>query len=439
MGRVRPPAVLALLLAAGAGRADDWPQWLGPTRDGCWHEPGILAKFPAGGPKKLWSKPIKLGYSGPAVADGKVFVHDYDRTQGDLHPSPAKRNMLSGKERVLCFDAKTGHQDWKHEYECPYDVSYPSGPRCTPAIADGKVYTLGTMGNLCCLDALKGTVVWEKDFKKDFDAPTPTWGFCGHPLIYRKLVIVPVGGKIGLLVAFDKDTGNVEWGGPHGGEHPGYGPAALIRVDGKVSELAFATPTAVIGLDPATGKPKWEVPFKPNYMMSIAAPRQADDVVFAGGYGDAVAIKLNPIGGVSELWRAKRNTGVTPSNCTPVIADGVIYGVDNDGELRAVDLKTGERLWDTTEPVAGEANKPLIHGTAFLVRNEDQFFIFNERGELIIAKLTPAGYAEIDRAKLVEPTGHAMNRDVVWSHPAFAEKHIFVRNDKEIACYSLAK
>src|SRR3954454_14912587 len=133
--------------------ADDWPQWMGPSRDDVWRETGVVEKFPEGGPKILWRVPIAGGYSGPAVAGGKVFVTDFGKSAGEVKNDPMARGDLAGKERVLCLRASDGRELWKHEYDCPYKISYPAGPRTTPAVAGGKVYTLGAEGDLFCLDA----------------------------------------------------------------------------------------------------------------------------------------------------------------------------------------------------------------------------------------------------------------------------------------------
>ena len=122
-----------------------------------------------------------------------------------------KTAKVSSIERVLCLDAKTGKEVWKHEYECPYQISYPAGPRCTPTVHEGKVYSLGAMGDLYCLDAKTGKVIWSKNFPKDYAAPVQTWGFCSHPLVYKDLVICICGGEGSVAVAFDKNTGEERW------------------------------------------------------------------------------------------------------------------------------------------------------------------------------------------------------------------------------------
>src|SRR5262245_56198162 len=130
----RTASLLAIIFATTSASAADWPQWMGPNRDDVWAETDIIDKFPEGGLKPLWRKPIHGGFAGPAVAGGKVYVTDYVKSAGDASPAPTKRNDLQGKERVLCLDAKTGEELWKHEYDCNYSISYPAGPRCTPTV-----------------------------------------------------------------------------------------------------------------------------------------------------------------------------------------------------------------------------------------------------------------------------------------------------------------
>ena len=435
MNRILP--LVALLLALPAARADDWPQWMGTDRDGVWREQGILAKFPKGGPKELWRVKIHGGYSGPAVAGGLVYVMDYD-TKDDIRKLSTftrPKVPLKGKERILCLDAKTGKEVWKHEYDRPYTVSYPAGPRCTPTVSGGKVYALGSEGDLYCLDAKSGKPLWSKDLNKEYDTKTPLWGYTGHPLVDGKNLICLVGGKGSLLVAFDKDTGKEVWKSLDA-EEPGYCPPSIITAGGK-RQLLIWDPAKIHSVDPATGKPFWSVPLKPNYAMAIMAPRKSGDYLFAGGIGPVgVALALDGTAQPKELWRGTLKKGVAPVNSTPLLEGDTIYGVDQPGQLRAVDLKTGKRLWETFEPVTGSGQAGS--GTAFLVKNGDRHFLFGENGVLTIAKLSREGYEKIDSAKLIEPTGLAFGRDVVWTHPAFADKCVFVRNDKEIVCYSLA-
>ena len=205
--------VVGCVLSAGFAVADDWPQWLGPKRDGVWRETGLIESFPKGGPKVVWRTPIAGGYAGPAVAGGKVYVTDRVLAKGAKNPDDPfdLKNKIASTERVLCLDQKTGKELWKHEYDCPYQISYPAGPRCTPLVHGGKVYALGAMGNLTCLEADGGKVVWQKDFKKDYGAKPALWGYAAHPQLDGKKLITLVGGEGSHVVAFDKDTGKEIW------------------------------------------------------------------------------------------------------------------------------------------------------------------------------------------------------------------------------------
>jgi outer membrane protein assembly factor BamB len=436
MKQALSPVLLAVLLASAA-RGDDWPQWLGPRRDSVWRETGILDKFPEGGPKVLWRARVGYGYAGPAVAGGKVYVADY-LTDADVAGNPIARSKLDGTERVLCLDAASGKLLWKHEYPCRYEISYPAGPRCTPAVADGKVYTLGAEGNLFCLDAGSGAVRWSHDLKKEYRIKTPMWGFCGHPLVDGRKLVCLVGGEGSVAVAFDKDTGKELWRSLSAKE-PGYCPPTPIEAGGKRQLLIFH-PKALNSLDPETGEVYWSVPLEPLYGMSIAAPRKLGDYLFAGGIGTkAVLLKLaKDKPAAEEVWRGDSGTAVYCANCTPFLEDGTIYGADcQTGQFRAVKLDNGERLWETFAPTTGGKER-ASHGTAFVVKNGDRFFLFSETGALILARLSPKGYEEVSRCKLLEPTGRTFGRPVLWSHPAFAGKCIFARNDKELICASLA-
>lgn len=437
---------LALTLILSAA---DWPQWMGPNRDDVWPETGLVREFPKGGPEVKWRMPIHGGYSGPAVVGGKVYVTDRAPKPGAVDPADpfaGDKAPVRSFERVLCLDAKSGQQVWKHEYDVTYQIQYPVGPRCTPTVSGGKVYTLGAMGDLFCLDANSGKVVWSKNFPKDYGVTVPRWGFSGHPLIHKNLLICLVGGEGAEVVAFDKDAGKEVWKAltpPDTG--PGYNTPALIE-SGGATQLVVWTPSRLYSLNPDKGSEYWDVPLKPDYGMSIMSPRKFGDLLFVAGIGNvAVVLKLDATDPkkVTEVWHAdgdsKPTKGVFPVNMTPFIDAGVIYGADQPGMFRAVELATGKRLWSAYEPVFGEKKDDDFRGgfcgTVFVTKNGDRFFLFNEVGELMIAKLTPKGYEEVSKAKLLEPTTAGLNnRKVVWNHPAYAEKCAFLRNDKEIIC-----
>lgn len=429
---------MVLLVDSQSSLADDWPQWLGPKRDSVWRETGIVDRFSEGGLTRKWEVKIAGGYSGPAVANGKVFVHDY-LTSGNKIAAPNQRPELQGKERVLCFDSQTGKRLWKHEYDCTYKISYPAGPRVTPTVDGDRVYTLGAEGHLHCLNANDGKLIWSRSFKDDYSAKTPIWGFCGHPLVDGDKLICVVGGEGSVAVAFDKKTGKELWRALSAKEQ-GYCAPTMIEAGGKKQLLIFHA-EAINSLNPENGKVYWSHKITTSYGMSIATPRKWNDYLFAGGvYNQSLMLQLdknNPQ--ASVLWRGSRGKGIGPVNSTPFIENGYMYGCDHQGEFRCLKLDTGEHLWTTFKPTTG--NRRLNSGTAFIVKNGDRFFLLSEVGDLIIAKLSPKGYEEISRTKLIDTThpGMGQGRTVVWSHPAFAEKCVFARNDKELICVSLAK
>lgn len=430
---------LVIVAITGVVRADDWPQWLGPTRDSVWHEKGIVDKFPESGLKVKWRVPVSLGYAGPAVVGDRVYITDYVRESGDVSNSPNERRELKGIERVLCLNANDGKPIWEHSDKVTYKISYPSGPRATPTVADGKVYTLGAEGLLLCLNEKDGKPVWSKDFKKEYKIDAPIWGFCAAPMVDGKKLICLAGGEGSVAVAFDKDTGKELWRALSASE-PGYCPPSIIEAGGK-RQLIIWSADDLNGLDPDTGKVHWTQPIKPSYGMSIAVPQHHGNLLFVSGIGSVAAVfKLKDSEPAAEVvWRATPKTAVFAANTTPVIDDdGIIYGADcMSGQFRAVKLDSGDRLWDTFAPTTNTRRGG--HGTAFIVRNEDKYFLFSETGDLILAKLSASKYDEISRFHVLEPTGECFGREVVWSAPAYANKCCFARNDKELVCVSLEK
>ncbi len=439
----RLPFVLALALSfAGSAVADDWPQWLGPQRDGVWRETGVETRF-SKDLKAAWSAEVGAGYAGPAVAGGRVFL--LDRTVADkskIPGDPFDRSAIPGAERVLCFDDATGVLLWKHEYDCPYTISYPLGPRTTPVVADGKVYTLGAMGHLLRLDAATGAVEWSRDFRKDYGIDAPLWGFSASPLLDGDRLICLVGGDGSTVVAFDKTTGKEVWKAVSAAQ-PGYAPPVIYEAGGTRQLIAFDA-EKVSSLNPQTGKVHWSEPMKSAFGMSIAMPRKSGDLLFVTSYQDAsmMLTLAEDKPAASVLWRDTNRTSFRSTMMTPWFEGGekgYVYGCDSNGMFRCVQAATGARVWESLEPTTG--GRPVKWGTAFVVKYEPTgtFFLFNEHGDLISAKLSPAGYEELARAHLLEPTSSAGGRDVLWSHPAFAHQSVYARNDSRLVKVPLAE
>lgn len=428
-------------------RADDWPQWLGPQRDAIWRETGILDKFPEGGPKVRWRTPISAGYSGPSVANDRVYVTDRILAEGVNKPkNPFSQERLPGKERILCLNEKTGELLWKHEYDCTYQVAYSDGPRASPLIHNGRVYTLGAMGNLLCLDADKGKVIWSKDFVADCKAPVPRWGFAASPLLDGDKLICLVGGKERVVVAFDLNTGVEKWHAlslEKRDTQIGYCPPVIYTVGGK-RQLIIWHSESVNGLDPDTGELYWSQPFFIQADLTAPMPRHAGDLLFLTSfYNGAMMLKFEG-DKPSVLWRSKvrseapkRTDTLNSIIPTPFLRDGYIYGICSYGELRCLRAGDGKRMWMSLKATEVPDEK-VRWANAFLIAQGDRFFLPNEKGDLLIARLTPKGFEVIDRAHILDPTDPSPGRLVVWSHPAFANKSMYARNDKEIVCVSLA-
>jgi hypothetical protein len=422
--------------------AEDWPQWLGPRRDSVWRESGILEKFPTNGPPVLWRVPIGAGYAGPAVAKGRVYVSDRILAPGSSNPAdPFQRGTIAGSERILCLNEADGSLVWHYDYDCPYTVSYPAGPRVMPQVSQGKVYFLGAEGNLVCLDARTGKVIWSRDFKKDFDISTPLWGFAGHPLLDGRRLICLAGGKGTTVVAFDKDTGKEIWRALTAKE-PGYSSPMICEAGGK-RQLVIWHPESANSLDPETGNLYWSEPFASRSGMTIATPRKQGQLLFfTTFYSGSLMLRLDagqPT--ATSLWRTHKpsemdTTHLNAVMCTPFLEDGYIYGVCSYGQLRCLKADTGERIWETFQ--ATTSGDPVRWANAFIVKNGTRFFLFNEKGDLMIARLSPRGYEEVSRVHLLKPTNTAAGRDVVWSHPTFANRHLYARNDKELICVDLS-
>ncbi len=376
-----------------------------------------------------WRAKIGSGYSGPTVADGRVFV-----TDRLVEPEQV--------ERVHAFDANSGKNLWTHSYDCPYEnVGYTAGPRASVTVDDDRAYSLGTMGHLFCFDTATGKVLWSKDCNTEYKIRMPIWGISASPLIDGDLVIVQIGGEGACLVAFDKLSGQERWHALD--DNASYSAPIMIQQAGKRVMVCW-TGDSVVGMDAQSGEVFWQHPFKPAKMViNIATPvLEQNRLFFTSFYDGSLMLALDPDKlAVDQVWRkAGRDEQHTESLhsiiSTPYLEGDYVYGVDSYGEFRCLDAKTGDRIWESLEPT------PKIRwSTIHMVKNGDRMWMFNDRGELLIAKLSPQGYTEISRAKLIEPTKVQLPRGngVCWSHPAYAYRHVFARNDNEIVCASLAK
>ena len=402
-------------------RAEDWPQWRGPNRDGVWHETGIMKSFPADGLKVAWRAPVGRGWSSPVVAQGRVFVTDVELERP------------TAKERVLCFGEANGTPLWSHQYA----VNYPDwafgqdggGPRATPIIRDGKLFTLGALGRLFCLDAVRGVVLWEKDLAKEYDVKEFT-GITASPLIEDELLILHICGKpAACVVAFDRNSGKEVWRALD--DSFTYSSPIVLTAGGR-KQLIVWTQEAVTSLDPATGKTWWREPLRTPGDQAVATPVVADRRLLIGG----LMLKLDADKpAASVLWPDARAASkrILSNTSTALVLGDHVFSAKISGELVCLEAATGKQVWQTNT-VTSLRNGSSIH----LTPNGDSVLLFTDEGNLIRARLSSEGYEELSRAHLLEPTYPFNGRKVAWPPPAYANRHVFARNDKELICASLA-
>jgi outer membrane protein assembly factor BamB len=439
LGRPLALGLLGLALSGngwlGSARGEDWPQWMGPSRDNVWSATGIMTRFPEGGPTVVWRSPIAGGYSGPAVVGNRLFVTDFV-TEEDVKVSNFDRKPAKGTERVLCLDARTGEELWKFESPVTYAISYPAGPRCTPLVDGQNVMTSGAEGHLHCFNASDGKVVWSHDLKTEYKTNSALWGYANHPLIDGDKLLCIVGGEGSHAVAFNKHTGKEIWRYGTASEQ-GYSPPVVIDVAGQ-RQLILMSPDFIAAVDPESGKELWTESYTATSGSIIMTPLQVGKNLFVGGYANRnlmLELSVSPPA-ARVLFRDKPKTGISPVNVQPFLDGDLLYGMDGDGTMMAVEIPSGRRLWENGQPL-GE--RPVQTGTAFIVRNGEYFYLFAETGELVIAQLSRDGYQEIDRAKVIEPTNNAFGRPVVWSAAAFANGRMYIRNDEECVCVELTE
>ncbi len=429
-----PWLIAAILCTVGlivaVAFAEDWPQWRGPNRDGVWRETGVSEKFSSPQLPIQWRAEIGPGYCGPTVAAGRVYV-----TDRLVEPTQV--------ERVHCFDAANGHPLWNYSYECQYDgIGYPAGPRASVLIDEGRAYSLGGTGMLYCFDAAKGDVLWHRNLKDEYNIKMPIWGIAASPLVDGNRLILTIGGEHACVIALNKTDGKELWKSLD--DPAQYSAPILIQQAGR-PVLVVWTAAAVVGLDPSNGREYWREEFKPTRMpIGIITPVTDGKRLFVSSFYDgSLMLRLTAdssgLPAVERMWRKLGPDEIHTQSLhcvigTPILDGDFLYGVDSYGQLRCLDANTGERIWEdfTAVPKAR-------WGTIHMVRHGDGVLMFNERGELLIARLTPEGFQEISRTKLIEPTTAQLDQrgGVCWSHPALANRHIFARNDQELVCASL--
>ncbi len=412
-------AVLGVLLGAWAVLATDWPQFRGPHRNGNWDETGILESFPREGLKIQWRQPVGGGWSSPVVVQGRVFVFDVEL----MKPS--------ARERLHCFEAKTGQVLWVYGYEEKYgDWAYVpergAGPTATPIVEGDRIYTLGANGNTHCLDVKTGRVIWEKNVGREYQVAEMS---CRpSPLIEGSLLIIFTGAKPGASVlALDKQTGKEVWKAL---DDPVSNSSPIIVTSGGRRQLIVWSNSSLASLDPSNGHIYWREPMATSGNASAATPVFYQDRLLVSGLMLDVSAEHPHF-----LWPeirvpAKR---VLSNTSTPVFQGDFIFTAKGWGELVCLEAATGREIWSTNSLTASK-NGASINITP----QGDGFFLFTDEGNLIRARLSSAGYREMSRSHLIDPTWPYAQRKFVYAPPAFANRHVFARNEGEVVCASLA-
>ena len=414
-------AVLYFIMLT-VGMAGDWPQFRGPNRDGRWDETGILESFPRTGLKICWRHPVGGGFSSPVVGGGRVFVSDV------LLDKPKSR------ERVHCFDEKTGKVLWvfgyqEHYGEWTFVPERGAGPTATPIVENGKIYVVGANGFVHCLDVKTGKVIWEKNLWNEYEVEE--MGCRPSPLIEGSLLIVFTGAKPGATVlALDKQTGKEVWKALD--EHAS-NSSPIVITSGDRRQLIVWTDKSLASLDPANGHIYW------HELMTTSNNDDAAMPVFWGNYllVSGLMMELSgPPPAMKFLWPENRVPAkrILSNTSIPVAVGEYIYSCKSPGELVCMEAATGKQIWSTNS-ITGLKNGASINITP----QDGGYFLFTDEGNLIRAEMSPSGYREISRSHLIDPTWPFNGYKFVYAPPAFANRRIFARSEAEIVCASLEK
>lgn len=388
-GSGRMLALVCSFAVCGATRAEDWPQWRGPSRDGISVETGWSARWPAGGPKEIWRKNVGISCSSVAVVKDRLF------TMGNQ----------SDQDIVWCLDVNSGAPVWKHSFANPLDPhQFEGGPATTPTIDGDRVFTLSRAGHVLCLQAGDGKPVWSKHLVKDLGGKVPTWGYSGSPLVIGDLLFVDVGAGDGTTMALDKRTGRVAWKSGRG--DASYGTIAPFR-HGGTECLASFTAFGLVVREMRSGKELAGFPWKTSYDVNATTPVVSGDKIFiSSGYNKGCALVKFDGRSLQAVWESRKLRNHFNSS---VLWKDHLYGFD-ESKLACLDFATGEVKW--TQDGLGKGSLMLADG---------KLIIQGERGDLVIAEASPASFKELARAKVL--------KDRCWVVPVLANGRIYCKNN----------
>jgi outer membrane protein assembly factor BamB len=405
--RVLLPFVLGIAATLPLG-AEDWPQFLGPERNGIYRGPALTESWPAQGPRVVWRKNIGHGFSGPVVAQGRIILF----------------HRVGNEEVVESLDSRTGATQWRFAYPSSYrdDFGFDEGPRAVPVVADGIVYTFGAEGQLHAIDLAKGTRVWSEDTMRRFAVRKGFFGAAGSPLVEDGRVLANIGGRNAGIVAFDAKTGKVLWTATN--DEASYSSPAGATIAGSRVAI-FLTRGGILGLNPSTGMVRFQRPWRARMAASVnvATPLVIGDLMFVSAeYGPGAGVFRLEGSMLKELWTS--DEALTNHYATSVHYAGHLYGFHGRQEFgqsfRAIELQTGKVRWSEERFGAGTVT---LAGTRLL--------ILRERGELVLAAASPDRFNPLARAQILTGT--------VRAYPALSDGFLFARNDNTLICLDLRK
>lgn len=405
---------LALLTFSAVAGAGDWPQWLGPARDGS--SPETVAPWKEA-PRVAWRQAVGEGHSSPVVASGRVFLHT--------------RVKDKDEEQVTAWDAATGQQVWQKTYpRAAFKSIFGTGPCATPAVAGDKVYTFGVTGVLTCWEAATGKQLWQVDTLKKFEAPNLFFGASCSPLVDGDRLFLNVGGKGASLVAFNKDNGDVLW--KNLDDRASYASPVLLG-EGAGRELVFFTQQGLVAVNPADGAVFWKYPLVDILSESSATPVVAGSTLFASSItAGGVGLRLDAKDGKPAAQEVWKNPALTCYFSTPVAVGKdhlfLVTGtkppaVNVQADLRCVDAATGKERW--RHPKVGKYHASLLR------TGDNKLLMLEEGGDLVLLEANPQEYKELCRAKVCGPD--------TWAHPALANGRLYVRDRQALICVPLGR
>lgn len=416
---------LALLMLVGMALAEDWPQWRGPHRDGTSAEIAELPAFPEAGLPVLWRAQVGAGWSTPVVVGNKVYVFD------------ARLERPRAWERLTCRDAESGRVLWQVETE----VSYPefcfvagqeNGTTSTPVISAEHIYTLGQKGQVCCRHTTTGALVWQRDFHADYGMKEFTGN--GSPLVEGELLVVTMTGTKGAgVIALDKRTGLEKW---RALDEAMSNSSPVMAGTGDRLQLVVWTQQSVSALDVATGNVLWRERLLTSSDKAVSTPVWDGNLLLVGGLMFQLADK-EP--GARVIWPESRAVShrVLSDTSTAWLTGGHVYSARSAGEFVCLSATTGQEVWRTDKVTANKSGA-TVHIIGSTSQTGDAL-LYNDQGELILARLSPAGHEERSRSKVLEPDQPFGGKKVNWSAPALSGGRVYVRNQREMVCVKVGK